>query len=239
MRLMRVRIVNGSALVLLLSLAGVAGCGGSSSSNGNGVASKSPQQIVEQSSAAAKSAKSVHVSGAVNSEGSHITLDLDLAAGQGGRGDISENGMHAKIILIGKTVYINGDASFYRHFGGTAGVQLFEGKWLKAPTSNEDIASLSSLANMGNLLDSALKSHGTLKRGSATTVDGQAAITVQDVTEGGYLYVATTGKPYPLQLSKSGAEGGKVTFDRWDEPIELTAPAHSIDISELEAAAKH
>lgn len=237
---MRLRIVNSSVLALALSLAALAGCGGgSSSSKGNGVASKSAEQILEQSSAAAKSAKSVHVAGAVNNEGAHITLDLNLVAGEGGRGEISQNGLHAKIILIGKTAYINGDAAFYRHFGGKAGVQLFEGKWLKASTSNEDIASLSSLANMGALLDSALKSHGKLKKGSTTSIDGQQAIAVQDVTEGGSLYVATTGKPYPLQLAKTGSEGGKITFDRWDEPVELVAPAHSVDVSELEAAAKH
>jgi hypothetical protein len=236
---MRSRLIAGSTVALLLSLAGVAGCGGSSSSKGNGVASKSPQQIVEQSSTAAKSAKSVHVAGAVNNEGAHITLDLDLVAGKGGRGEISQNGLHAKIILIGKTAYINGDAAFYRHFGGKAGVQLFEGKWLKASTTNEDIASLSSLANMGALLDSALNSHGTLKKGSTTSVNGQPAIAVQDTSEGGSLYVATTGKPYPLQLAKTGTEGGKITFDRWDEPVELVAPAHPVDVSELEAAAKH
>lgn len=237
---MRLPLAAGLNIALLLAFAGVTtGCGGSSSSNGNGVASKSAQQILEQSATAAKSAKSVHVAGAVNDEGAHITLDLDLVARKGGRGEISQNGLQAKIILIGKTAYINGDAAFYRHFGGKAGVQLFEGKWLKASTSNEDIASLSALANMGALLESALKSHGKLKKGSTTSVNGQPAITVQDTTEGGSLYVATTGKPYPLQLAKSGSEGGRIVFDRWDEPVELAPPAHPVDVSELEAAAKH
>lgn len=230
-------IANRTACALLLSLAGLAGCGGSSSSNSNGVASKSAERIVEQSKAAAKGAKSVHVSGEGTSEGSHFAFDLDLVGGKGGRGEISQNGMHIQIVLIGKTAYIKGDASFYRRFAGKAGVQLFEGKWLKAPTSNEDIASLSSLADMGSLLDSALESHGTLKKGSATSVNGQPAIGVQDTSEGGSLYVATTGKPYPIQLLKSGAQSGKVAFDRWDEPVELTAPAHSVDVSELEKAA--
>lgn len=233
------RTVSRLTVALPLLLAGLAGCGGSSSGSGNGVTSKSAQQIVEQSSAAAKSAKSVHVSGTINNEGARITLDLDLLAGKGGRGEISQNGLHAKLILIGSTVYINGDANFYRHFGGNAGAQLFVGKWLKAPTSNEDLASLSTLANMGDLLDSALKSHGTLKKGAMTTVNGQPSIAVQDVSQGGVLYVATTGKPYPLQLQKTGSEDGKITFDRWDEPVKLAAPAQSVDVAELQAAAKH
>lgn len=236
---MRLRSIAGTFLALLLALACLTGCGGSSSSSGNGVGSKSAQQIFEQSRTAAKSAQSVHVSGAGSSEGSHISFDLDLVAGKGGRGEISQNGLRAKIIVIGKTAYVNGDASFYRHFAGRAGVQLFEGKWLKASTGEEDIASLSALTEMGKLLDSALESHGTLKKGSTTSVNGQPAITVQDTSQGGSLYVATTGKPYPLQLLKSGSEGGKISFERWDEPVQLVAPPNSVDVSELKKAAGH
>lgn len=229
------QLIPGGGLALVLALGALAGCGGKGSS-GNGVAAKSPDQIAEQAKAAADSASSVHVAGAIASGGSHISLDLDLAAGKGGRGQITVDGLSAKLIVVGTTAYINGDASFYRHFGGKAAVQLFQGKWLKAPTSDENFAQLSSLADMHKFIDTALSSHGTLEKGAPTTVNGQPAIGVRDTSEGGHLYVATTGKPYPLQLAKGGAEGGKISFDHWDEPVALSAPSNAVDITELTKA---
>lgn len=236
---MRTRSFFAGGLSLLLALSLLAGCGGKGASKGNGVAAKAPEQIVQQAKVAADAAKSVHVAGTIDSGGSHISLDLSLLAGKGGQGQISENGLTAKLIVVGNTAYINAGASFWRHFGGKAAVQLLEGKWLKASTSDENFASLSSLADIRKLVDTALGSHGTLQKGATATVAGQSAIIVKDVSKGGDLYVATSGKPYPLQISKTGAEGGKIGFDRWDEPVSVSAPANSVDVSELKAAASH
>ena len=57
---------------------------------------------------------------------------------------------------------------------------------------------------------------------------------LKDTTKGGTLYVAATGKPFPLQITKEGKESGKVTFSRWDQPVTLTAPSGAIDISKLQ-----
>ena len=42
------------------------------------------------------------------------------------------------------------------------------------------------------------------------------------------------GKPYPLQITKTGAESGKVIFNRWNQPVTLQAPTNAIDISALQ-----
>ena len=36
-----------------------------------------------------------------------------------------------------------------------------------------------------------------------------------------------------LELTKSGSSGGTLTFDRWNEPLTITAPAGAIDIPAL------
>ena len=41
------------------------------------------------------------------------------------------------------------------------------------------------------------------------------------------------GKPYPVAIAKSGKEGGKVNFERWNERFTITPPANAIDISQL------
>ena len=213
------------------------GCGGSSSgsSSGNGIASKAPAEIVALAKVAADSASSVHVSGSIVSGGSPITLDLELLAGKGGRGRISENGLSFDLIQVDGTAYIRGSPAFYSHFGGPTAAQLFQGKWLKAPTSNGSFSTLGSLTNLSQLLDTALAEHGTLAKGTTTTLDGQQVLSVTDPSHGGTLYVATTGKPYPIEITKSGSSGGKISFDRWNAPVALAAPKNAIDLAQLQA----
>lgn len=221
--------------LLALSLPALAGCG--SSSSGNGVASKSAEEIVAEAKKAADGASSVHVSGSVNSGGSPVTLDLNLAAEKGASGEISQNGSTFKVIIDGSDAYISGSDAFYRKLGGAAAAQLLAGKWLKISTNTPEFASFGSLTNMRKLLDTVLVGHGSLEKGSTTTIAGQRAIAVKDTTRGGSLYVATDGKPYPLQITKGGSEAGTISFDKWDEPVSISAPASSVNLSELKSLA--
>lgn len=225
------------ALSLAFVAATIAGCGGGSSS-GNGIADKSPTQILAATKQVSDAAKSVHVSGSLVSGGTPITIDVDLIAGQGGRGKLSQNGLAFELIEVANTVYIKGSSSFYRHIGGSAAAQLLQGKWLKAPASSSGFASIGQLTNLRQLVDQTLADHGTLTKSGTTTINGQKVVGVTDKTKGGTLYLAATGKPYPVQISRNGAGTGTITFDRWNEPVTLAAPANAIDIAQLQAAAK-
>jgi hypothetical protein len=216
----------------LFVVSAICACGGASD---NGVASKSADAILTAATGAVAGVKSVHVSGSVVSGGSPITLDLDLVSGKGGRGKMSESGLSFQLVDVGQFVYINGSPTFWRHFGGAAAAQLFLGKWLKAPASTGSLASLASLTNVNRLLSTLLSSHGTLSKGTTTTVNGQHVVAVKDTTNGGTLYVATTGKPYPVEILNTGAQGGHLVFDHYDEPVSLTAPPNAIDISQLQS----
>jgi hypothetical protein len=227
-----------SPLVLLLLAVALAGCGGSSSSSGNGVADKTPGEILAATKAAADAANTVHVSGSIVSGKSPITLDMNLLAGKGGRGQLSENGLAFELIQTGGTVYIKGSAAFYKRIGGTAAAQLLQGKWLKAPASSSDFASLSQLTDLRQLIDQTLISHGTLAKSGTTTVNGQKVVGVTDKTKGGTLYVATTGKPYPVEIAKSGSGAGKISFDGWNKTVTLAAPANAIDVAQLQSAGR-
>lgn len=232
------RSTSGLASLLLLAAAllalavAIAGCG--SSSSGNGVSSKSASEILAASKTAADSASSVHVVGALSSGGTPITLNLRLVSGHGGRGQVSENGLSFELIVVDDTIYIKGSPSFYRHFGGAAAAQLFQGKWLKAPISGGELASLAALTNFGKLLDQTLASQGALTKGPTSTVLGQAAIELRGPAKSGSLYVATTGQPYPLQIVKRGSETGHVSFTGWNQSVQLAAPAGAIDLSQLQ-----
>jgi hypothetical protein len=229
----RRRLTSLAGLSLAATLTALAGCGGSSS--GNGVAAKSPSEIIAAAKSAADGAHTVHVSGSTVTAGTPITLDLSLVAGKGGRGRIAENGLSFELIELEGTIYIKGSAAFYKHFAGAAAAQLLQGKWLKAPATSASFAGLSSLIELHKLLDAALASSDkTLMSTGTRTVKGQAVVGVKDTAQGETIYVATTGKPYPVAATKSGASGGTIAFAEWDKPVTLTAPTNAVDIEQLQ-----
>jgi hypothetical protein len=220
-------------IVLLFALTGC----GSGSSSGNGVAAKTPTEIVAAAKAAADGASSVHVSGSMISGSTPLTLNLNLTAGKGGRGQISSNGLSFQLIQTAGTVYISGSPAFYRHFAGPSAAQLLQGKWLKAPANTGEFASIASLTDLRKLVDAGLaNSHGTLTKGATTTINGQKVIAIEDSSKaGGTLYVATTGQPYPIEIAKSGTEGGKITFGNWNASFPISAPTNAVDITKLKS----
>jgi hypothetical protein len=153
----------------------------------------------------------------------------------GARGQLSEGGLSFELIQRGKTLYLKGSPAFYRHIGGAAAAQVLEGKWLRAPSANPEFASLASITDLRQLVDTTLANHEALTKGSVTTVDGQKVIGVTDTSLGGTIYVATSGPPYPIEIAKGGTGGGQITFDHWNRPVSLTAPASALDISQLRA----
>jgi hypothetical protein len=42
---------------------------------------------------------------------------------------------------------------------------------------------------------------------------------------GGTLYIAASGKPYPVSIvSPNGGGAGAVNFDQWDKPVPISVP---------------
>jgi hypothetical protein len=218
----------GGALLLL------GGCGSSGSKDG--LASKSATEIVAAAARATEAASSVHIVGQQSSGGMPVTLDLYLQSGKGGQGMISEKGLTFEVIVLNGTTYIKGPSSFYKQIAGNAAARLFQGKWLKAPSSNKELAQLGSLTDLHKLIGAALTGHEALARGSTATVNGQKAIAVRDTTKGGTLYVALGGQPLPLEISKTGSEAVQMSFEDWNKPVSIQAPAGAIDLSQLQAA---
>jgi len=232
MRLRLSRPVAAAAGPLLLALSLVA-CGSSASSND--IASKSAPEILAATKLAAEDARTVHVSGTIDNGGRPVTLDVNLRAGKGARGRISENGVSFELIQTGGSVYIKGSPAFYRRVGGATAAQLLQGKWLKAPANSAEFASLSSFTNLRDLVDTALTTEGKLAKSGTTTVNGQPAVGLTNTSKGGTLYVATSGPPYPIEITKTGANGGKISFDRWNQPVTLAPPADALDITKLQS----
>lgn len=230
---MRARRFLFAALAGLVALA-LAACGSSGGSGGraNGVAAKGADQIVAAATAAIEGVDTVRVTGAVKSGSRTIKLDLHLVSGKGAIGSMAENDLSFKLITVDGEAYINGTPSFWKQFGGASAAQLLQGHWLRAPAGSGDFASFSALTDLHRMLTALLARHGALSKGARTTLRGRPVITVRDAAKGGTLYVATTGKPYPLQISNS-SNGGQLSFSEFNQPVKLAAPADSIDITKL------
>jgi hypothetical protein len=220
-----------AALALTALAVAVGGCGSSSPSR-NGVAGETPAEIVAAARAAAAGAATVHVSGSILSAGKPISLNMELVSGKGGSGQIDVEGMTVDLIALEKAVYVNGDQGLYTRVVGPAAARVLQGRWLKVPASSASFTPLASVTDLQSLIDTTLDDHGPLVAAPGSTVDGQSAVAVTDPARGGTLYVATTGVPYPLEIAKP-ATGGRIVFDRWNQPVTIQPPANPISIKQL------
>jgi len=222
------RIVSTVTALLLAALV----TGFSSAASPNGEAAKSVPQILADVEAAADRAHSVHVTGSNSGGADPFSLDLRLVAGRGGAGTIDEGGLDFRIVRIGGKAYFEGAAAFWRHFTGAGGAELFEGKWIEAPATSAQFASLTPLTSISKFFHQVLGSHGTLIEGKQTTIRGRRALALLDETDGGTLYVAATGPPYPLEITSPGGKG-TVSFEDWNEPFQLAPPPHPIALATI------
>ncbi|HUB37002.1 MAG TPA: hypothetical protein VL972_09265 [Solirubrobacteraceae bacterium] len=215
------------ALVALL-----VGCGTSD----NGVATKTAQEILSATRAAAEEASSVHVASRSTFANTSLILDARLAKATG-EAHASLLGITVEAIRSGGTLYVRGNRAFSRNLEHTLGVRVPAGRWLKGPTSGA-LEQAASFVEFNRELPVALGGSGKATKGAVTKVAGHSAIEVIQAHElsKATLYVSTTGEPYPLKLINRGRESGRTTFTEWNDPVHVDPPAHAIDISQLPKA---
>jgi hypothetical protein len=208
-------------------------CGGSSKAKDNGISSMSVKQILTTVQAAVKNAKTVHIAGGGSSGGSSLVLNLTLEKGTGGSGTISVNGLSFQIVKDGNKLYFKGGPAFLKHYAGAAAT-LIQGRWFVVPSTVNGFSDFVPLTNISELIDHILgTAPATLAKGKETTINGQPALAVTDTTNGGTLYVATTGPAYPLQLKPKTGTTGLINFTAWDQPVTITPPSNAVDFEKL------
>jgi hypothetical protein len=236
------RAPAGFSCVLALVLAAVlASCGTSD----NGVASKPASEILAASTAAAKSASSVRVSSTTKTGPATSTFKLVLGTSSG-RAAYSLLGQRFEVLRTGGALYLKGTRRFLERLGSKLGgaegaaaaAKLSANTWIKVPAGSNSLAGLGELTSISAELPRILRPAPVVK-GHETVVNGQKTITLKETTlrYTGTLYIATTGEPYPIQLLKHGRQTGKTTFTGWNDPINVSAPTNTVDVSTLEGKA--
>jgi hypothetical protein len=205
-------------------------------------AGQTPRQILAASRTAALAASSVHVKGAITSDGQTTKLDLILSSDGSADGRIGMGGDELSVRQVGTTTYILAGAGFWAGQGLGPASTAVSGKWFRVPPNAPGFSQFSTLTNMKALFSELLddQSTTTLTQVPGKASRGQRTIGLLDSGEdGGTLYVAASeARPVPLALIPlpgEAATGDRLLFYDWDNPVTIADPParEIVEVSQL------
>jgi hypothetical protein len=215
-----------------LLAAGLAACGGTTS----GTALESPGTILTEALSAGSSAQSVRLKGAVEDFGHFLTVNLVVEPGKALSGTIEEDGYTFRVVVVDGKTYVQGQAAI-EHFGSVALARRLKGHldnvWLQLDGHHEfgRFPRFTDLSEVVSGLTSV-----SLSKETGKSAGGRAAVALA-TNEHGTLYVASSGTPLPLKVVRDRKENGPhetLTFEDWNAPAHISAPAGAVTLSELE-----
>jgi hypothetical protein len=207
----------------------------SASPSGNGVAALSAEEILGRSKAALAAAEYVRITGSADDAGSRITVDMRYGP-ERAVGTFIVDGLRLDLSRVGNAVYLKAGRDFWTEYADARVAKLIGGKSVRATLDDERFVDLSGLTDLKASAYDFLDLGGPLTRGAARTEAGRPVIEVIDSSDdGGTLYVATDGEPYPLSVRSAS---DKVTFTDYGKEVTVSAPAAAqvLDADTLPAA---
>jgi hypothetical protein len=228
--------VNAGGLMRCLRLAalaaiagGLAACG----SSGNGVASKTGPQILQAAAAALKSSKSFYASGSGTSGSQTLTLALHIFSNGDFNGTITDSGQKLNVVVVSPSAYIEATVAYWESNNVPASfAKTLENKYVKVPLAKMGFDSLTYSTLAKQIVD---PGPGKVVTGSTSTFAGQSVVAVNYIGTGknkgqsGTLYVATSGKAYPVQFRNFGGSGGTVTISDWNAASPPVPPTNVVN----------
>lgn len=246
----------GLALLLVAGAgAGIAvAMGGSGSSGGRAAA----RQLLAEALAHARASGSFHyVSRSVSSSGQDKATQVTVgdAGATQGQQDITVNGDHFTVLVIGPTTYFQGDAVAMVTSLGLPGpvAQAHARQWISLVSGDAPYQSVTAAVTTS----SALADNLTFRAAAVLPVSKVAGRTVQGIrgamgpVEGqpargtATLYVTTGSRPLPVSYVERGTVGSvsskgsldfSITFSAWGEPVTVAAPPGPLAFAALGAS---
>jgi hypothetical protein len=193
----------------------------------NGLASKSPREILAATAIALRGAKSVHMKGTTVDGHDVIGLDMTLARNAASgkmRGPVNGKMVLMQVISVGGRLYLRGP-QLWQAVGGQAAARRIGSRWVITPQAGApDVAFLSLSA----FAKQVLKPKGKVVKGKPAVIAGQPVITLIDSGDRSVLYVAATGEPYPLRMAQAGGKR-HVDLAGYNVPVTIARPASALD----------
>lgn len=235
----RLRITAAVAVAGVSCLAATA-CGGTSaasrsvapsaSSTPDPLAGLSAAKVVAETKADAEAATSLTINGTVTQHGETDVVDIGIERGQGCEGTVGLSGQGTvKLIVIGKTIYMNPDKQFWTVNAGSnakALIALVNGRYIKVSASDKNMAGLADLCDLNNLLNQNTTEAYT--KGTVTTLDGKRVLVIKS-SDGSTGYVTDTSKPEYVEVTapKGAKSGSGKVIVSVGAPVTLAAPPAS------------
>jgi hypothetical protein len=204
--------------------AGAASSSSSSPSSASGLQGLSAGQVLAKAKAAFTGASSVHVVLRAAEQGHRVSYDVRYVRSKGATGTVNAGTGNMKLIAIGNDIYFSGDAQVLAQFGGSAAA----GTWFKTSRTSAVGAALSELTDVNKIAAQIFKPSGTIAVVQGKDVDGTGTVGILDKgPDGGTLYVASEGEPYPLLIEPPAKQKdkGEGRFTEYNAPVKLTPPA--------------
>ena len=225
---------------VVLGLSGVGVLGAGTARADDPIDSLSARQIADRSSDALRGAHSMHLSTRTASADGSAPTTLDLIVDRAGNctGSLGLGGKQGSVRIVkrGDTVWVKPDAQFWKSRDsrvGSALASILAGRYMKGSASDPRLSNLASACDLATfqkvVSDNAKTDKGTLTKGRRTTLAGTPVVPLvrtwhgQKVT----MYVAATGKPYPLRIDVTGGSpkaDATVAFSAFDKPVPTTTP---------------
>ena len=228
------------SLALAGSLLFVNGCGSSSSGPAsNGEANKTGAQIEKDAAAALVSAGAAHLAGTLNDADSTgpTAVNFQLQS-DGSSGTLASGGFTANLVSLGGVNYLKAPMGFWVASKVPAATAAkLAGRWVKVP-ADSSFSSTSKLFTLSGFAASiSYLNPGVTINPKVTTakLNGQKVVVVSQ-SDGAHVYVAATGKPYPLKIVTSGkGANGAATLSGFGKRLAIKAPTGAIDPSAVSA----
>jgi hypothetical protein len=201
----------------------------------DGIADKSADEILTAARQALTNAQSVHLKGVLTDNGETIKLNLWVSRTDA-KGSITapEGGKTYKIDVIksGGRFYMHAPA-MWRAVGGAAAAHVIGDRWVLVPKGDKDFKDFATIVDIRAMTKDILAPDGSFTKGKQTVIDGKPVIGLDGGD--GTLYVATTGRPYPVKLVpfKPEKPGEQLAFLDYDAAVKVQRPANPLDLSKI------
>jgi hypothetical protein len=175
-------------------------------------------QIWKQSQQAAHTGTSVHVIADLADGKNRDQLDMRISRDHKAFGTLTSAGVSVTIRRTGSALYFT-----------SAGHG-----WTKASKSDKAYAAFYNVTDMDAFVKQSLSltsaDEKVLARVPGITINSQPTVGLNDPVqattndEPGVLYVAATGKAYPLEVTLTDGSKQFIKFQDWDQPVSVAAP---------------
>lgn len=225
-RLSKGLVVVSAALATVLLLSSCAAAA-------NGVAAKSAPAIVDAAGAALVSAHTFEIQATSAGSGTPATLTFKIEGKNLGEGTFVTSSLSFQAEELHGTDYFRSQ-TLWSQVGGPTLQGALGNRWVyisaSSSTATELTAVFGTLTSPPTVAKQLTKDAQTSVRGKVGTVDGQPVISVTE-PKAGTIYVATTGKPYPLRWEQGSV--GRVVFSNFGAHFNIEAPKGAVNLAAI------